>query len=256
VTVTTPSPLAFRILSILFGVLALPGWAFSFLAGDMAIGIPIVLAANCALGAAQAFRFFPIDSWIGKTGSQRIAVPGLVLDFVIAGAIQLVAGYAVAIAAFVARPSDSTVWWMPLMFLLLAVMGAGVGVVGSLIVLVPLASLLALLVTRAGWTRRTSQGVAGSLLLLTIAVFSVTITLAVETVAFSTRSRIVDGFLAMLGLQGETVISVNEPLLWVARGLVIVIVAEAIWLSRTLSRRSVVRGSGVRGVARSSSGRS
>ena len=232
-------PQRLRIVAFAVAAPAVVGaWILADESGDVDAAMAWLLIPALAAGLVLSRRFYPLRITDADSSHMNrawkltfadvglIAVGYLVILMISAVVLQFVSpdGSAFFVAAFVA---------------LLAGGAALLGVLGSFLTIMPAITLAGALGRIVGRRAVDVEQAAGATLLLSVAVFATSLVLAtsIETSGSSRTEAWVAIFVLLTGIQSDEARITSEPLAWVARLALALIVASVVWLAVLAQRR-------------------
>jgi hypothetical protein len=189
---------------------------------DFSLAMFWLLGAGALAGIASASRASLVDS-----PDSTSKFTAMFRDLGIVLAAEVVVFYIVVIVGFaVGATHDATLWYMPLLYLLLGVMGMGFGVIAGLVIVIPIGILAKAVNDRAHGRTVDPFIVILALVFLAVATFAIVGVLAIhDTDTLQYRGRYYyDIFIVLTNAPSDTVTIVSQPLAWTARGVFIALV--------------------------------
>lgn len=201
-------------------------------ADDFTTAMAWLLIPAVAAGLILSQRFYPLR--LSTEQNERMTAAWK-RTFADAGLIAL--GYLVILfgSAVATQFVDSDLSAFPVNALIALLAGAAalLGVVGGFLTVLPIVMLVRSLARLVTGRPADAAETAGAVLLLSVAVFATAIVLAttVDTGGSPRSEAWTAIFVLVTGIQSDDARIVSEPLAWVARGALAVIVGSIIWLS-------------------------
>lgn len=215
---------------------------FHIAVGDVDTGMLWLLVPALASGLALSIRFHPLRlTGDGATRRMNATWKRTVIDIGWIALGYLVALLIGAVVTQVVDPDVSAFAIAPLLAFIAATT-ALLGVLASFIVILPLALLVGQLRSRIRGEKVDLTVAAIALLLLSVTAFAVSVTFATDIEGTSSRGKVLPAVLLMLtGIETENAQIASQPLLWVARLSIALVVACTVVLYREDRRRKAAR---------------